>query len=55
MALENARLYQELRHQAFHGCGYRLSNRGALLTDRLEHASLVAIDALGAWRCCSST
>ena len=37
MALENARLYQELRHQAFHDGLTRLANR-ALFTDRLEHA-----------------
>jgi diguanylate cyclase (GGDEF)-like protein len=37
MALENARLYQELRHQAFHDGLTRLPNR-ALFTDRLEHA-----------------
>jgi diguanylate cyclase (GGDEF)-like protein len=37
MALENARLYQELRHQAFHDGLTHLPNR-ALFTDRLEHA-----------------
>ncbi|HEV8053753.1 MAG TPA: GGDEF and EAL domain-containing protein, partial [Candidatus Limnocylindrales bacterium] len=37
MALENARLYQELRHQAFHDGLTRLANR-ALFNDRLEHA-----------------
>jgi len=37
MALENARLYQQLHHQAFHDPLTRLPNR-ALFTDRLEHA-----------------
>ena len=37
MALENARLYQQLRHQAFHDSLTALPNRG-LFTDRLEHA-----------------
>ncbi|MFN8624018.1 MAG: EAL domain-containing protein [Chloroflexota bacterium] len=37
MALENARLYEELRHQAFHDNLTHLANR-ALFTDRLEHA-----------------
>ena len=37
MALENARLYQELRHQAFHDGLTGLPNR-ALFTDRLQHA-----------------
>jgi len=37
MALENARLYEELRYQAFHDGLTRLANR-ALFTDRLDHA-----------------
>lgn len=37
MALENTRLYEELRHQAFHDTLTGLANR-ALFTDRLEHA-----------------
>ena len=37
MALENARLHEELRRQAFHDGLTRLANR-ALFTDRLEHA-----------------
>ncbi len=37
MALENARLHEELRRQAFHDGLTRLANR-ALLTDRLDHA-----------------
>ncbi len=37
MALENARLHQELRRQAFHDGLTRLANR-ALFTDRLNHA-----------------
>lgn len=37
MALENARLYEQLHHQAFHDPLTRLANR-ALFTDRLEHA-----------------
>jgi diguanylate cyclase (GGDEF)-like protein len=37
MTLENARLYQELRHQAFHDGLTRLPNR-ALFNDRLRHA-----------------
>jgi diguanylate cyclase (GGDEF)-like protein len=37
MALENARLYEELRHQAFHDGLTGLANR-VLLRDRLEHA-----------------
>jgi diguanylate cyclase (GGDEF)-like protein len=37
MALENARLYDELRHQAFHDGLTGLANRGLFL-DRLEHA-----------------
>jgi diguanylate cyclase (GGDEF)-like protein len=37
MALENARLHQELRRQAFHDGLTRLANR-ALFTDRLDHA-----------------
>ena len=37
MALETARLYQQLHHQAFHDPLTRLANR-ALFTDRLEHA-----------------
>ena len=37
MALENARLHEELRRQAFHDGLTRLANR-ALFTDRLNHA-----------------
>ena len=37
MALENARLYEQLHHQAFHDPLTRLANR-SLFTDRLEHA-----------------
>jgi diguanylate cyclase (GGDEF)-like protein len=37
MALENARLHEELRRQAFHDGMTRLANR-ALFTDRLDHA-----------------
>jgi diguanylate cyclase (GGDEF)-like protein len=37
MALENARLHEELRRQAFHDGLTRLANR-ALFTDRLDHA-----------------
>jgi len=37
MALENARLYEQVRHQAFHDPLTRLANR-ALFRDRLEHA-----------------
>src|SRR5262249_7227279 len=37
MTLENARLYQELHHQAFHDGLTGLANR-ALFTDRLDHA-----------------
>jgi len=37
MALENAQLYQELRHQAFHDALTHLPNR-ALFHDRLDHA-----------------
>jgi diguanylate cyclase (GGDEF)-like protein len=37
MALENARLHEELRRQAFHDGLTRLPNR-ALFTDRLDHA-----------------
>jgi diguanylate cyclase (GGDEF)-like protein len=37
MALENARLYQQLHHQAFHDPLTRLANR-SLFTDRLGHA-----------------
>jgi diguanylate cyclase (GGDEF)-like protein len=37
MALENARLYEQVRHQAFHDPLTRLANR-TLFRDRLEHA-----------------
>ena len=37
MALENARLYEQVRHQAFHDPLTRLANR-ALFRDRLDHA-----------------
>jgi diguanylate cyclase (GGDEF)-like protein len=37
MTLENARLYEQLHHQAFHDPLTGLANR-ALFTDRLEHA-----------------
>ena len=37
MALENARLYEQVRHQAFHDPLTRLANR-SLFRDRLDHA-----------------
>jgi diguanylate cyclase (GGDEF)-like protein len=37
LALENARLYEQVRHQAFHDPLTRLANR-TLFRDRLEHA-----------------
>jgi GAF domain-containing protein len=46
MALENARLYEQVRHQAFHDPLTRLANR-TLFRDRLEHALTRALRGLG--------
>ncbi len=46
MALENARLYEQVRHQAFHDPLTRLANR-TLFRDRLDHALSRALRGLG--------
>jgi diguanylate cyclase (GGDEF)-like protein len=45
MALENARLYERVRHQAFHDPLTRLANR-SLFRDRLDHALAKSIRGL---------
>jgi diguanylate cyclase (GGDEF)-like protein len=45
MALENARLYERVRHQAFHDPLTRLANR-SLFRDRLDHALARSIRGL---------
>jgi diguanylate cyclase (GGDEF)-like protein len=47
MALENARLYERVRHQAFHDPLTRLANR-SLFRDRLDHALARSIRGLRA-------